>query len=257
MTAYFFIQNAGGENVETEYTEDYIQTIATVEDMPAVARGIVSDYCDKNGIDESDIFPSIWNDIISELYFTLFKPCHRLLKTDNALYNEYDRTKVFYVYEYIYKRLCNSHCQEITLKGFTDMTGIHRQNIYNWSNDNKYIYNNTGIELNNSDSSNGSNNSVNSINSGAELNTKSFDMHEKIMQDNEESLFALMKDRRYNPMKLLPKLNKVHGWNMSGVSAQATQQALSSNDIRAMLTQNTRGNEVKQIEIQDVVESDG
>lgn len=213
--------------MKTEYAADYIQTIASVEDMPAIARNIVSDYCDKNGVDESDIFPSIWNDIISELYFTLFKPCNKLLKIDNTQYNEYDRTKVYYIYEHIYKRLTNSHCQEVTLKGFCDMVGIPRQSIYNWSNDNKYIYDN-GVELlNNSNSVN----SGNSSNSSVELSASRFDMHEKIMQDNEESLFALMKDRRYNPMKILPKLNKVHGWNMSGVSAQATQQALTTAEL--------------------------
>ena len=44
------------------------------------------------------------------------------------------------------------------------------------------------------------------------------------MEDNEQSLFALMKDRRNNPMKLLPKLNKVHGWNMPGIGARNEQK---------------------------------
>lgn len=199
------------------------QTITAVDDMPAVARDIVKTYCEENEVDEKDIFPSVWNDIISELCITLFKPCNRLLKINNALCNEYDRVKVYYVYEYIYKRLCNSHCQEITLKGFCDMTGIHKQSIYNWANDNKYIYNNGNVELNNNSSS--------SIDISERLSNTAFDLHEKIMSDNEESLFALMKDRRYNPMKLLPKLNKVHGWNMAGVSAQATRQALTDAEL--------------------------
>lgn len=84
------------------------------------------------------------------------------------------------------------------------MTGIHKQSIYNWADDNKYIYNNNGIQLND----------------GGDLSAVNFDLHEKIMSDNEESLFSLMKDRRYNPMKLLPKLNKVHGWNMPGTGRQ-------------------------------------
>lgn len=215
--------------MKPEYTDEYIQTIAAVEDMPAVARDIVKSYCEENEIKEKDIFPSIWNDIISELYFKLFQPCNKLLKLNNAQYNEYDRVKVYYVYEHIYKRLCNSHCQEITLKGFTDMTGIHRQCIYNWSNDNKYIYDGGNVELNNNGLSD-------------KLSTPTFDIHEKIMKDNEESLFALMKDRRYNPMKLLPKLNKVHGWNMPGIGQKQTERALTdaelprlgSNSIKAL-----------------------
>ncbi len=186
--------------MQTEYTQEYIQTIASVEDMVPVAKSIVEDYCINNGINEADIFPSIWNDIITELNVTLFKPCHKLLKKPNAQYNEYNIEAVEYIYNNIYKRLCNSHCQEISLKGFLDMSGIHRQTLYDWE---------SGV-----------------------LSTQRSDIHQKIMQDNEESLFALMKDRRNNPMKLLPKLNKVHGWNMPGIGAKnAEKPALSASEL--------------------------
>ena len=176
----------------TEYIQEYIQSIASVEDMPAVAKSIVEDYCFHNEIEEKDIYPSIWNDIITELYIKLFAPCHNILRLKGGIHNEYDISKVEYVYNNIYKRLCNSHCQEITLKGFLDMTGISKQSIYDW---------NSGV-----------------------LSSQRSDLHEKIMQDNEESLFSLMKDRRNNPMKYLPKLNKVHNWNMPGVSSRQTEK---------------------------------
>lgn len=218
VTAYFFIKKTGGgERVGTDQTNT--QSIASVEDMPAVARSIVTMYCEENDLDEKDIYPSIWNDIISELRVKLFHPCNKLLKLGNALYNEYDRAKVYYVYEYIYKRLCNSHCQEITLKGFCDMTGIHKQSIYNWANDNKYIYTGDSVDTNNSSGDC----YISSI--------TRFDLHEKIMDDNEESLFALMKDRRYNPMKLLPKLNKVHGWSMPGAGQRQEKRALTDAEL--------------------------
>lgn len=224
-----------------------IQTISCVEDMPAVARDIVTRYCDRQGIEENDIFPSIWNDIISELYFELFQRCNRLLKIDDSMHNEYDRNKVYYVYECIYKRLCNSHCQEITLKGFCDMTGIHKQTLYNWANDDKYIYNSSGDIVNTSNSSM----------CDSDISSSSrFDLHGKIMSDNEDSLFALMKDRRMNPMKILPKLNKVHGWNMSGVSAQATKQALTSDDVRALLSVSQGQKTIGQAKTQDIVVSE-
>lgn len=227
-----------------------IQTITSVEDMPAIARDIVTKYCDRNGIEENDIFPSIWNDIISELYFELFRPCHRLLKLENSQFNEYDRAKVYYIYECIYKRLSNSHCQEITLKGFCDMIGIPKQTLYNWANDNKYIYNSVGNVVSNNNSSSSS------VCDSELLSISRFDLHEKIMNDNEESLFALMKDRRMNPMKVLPKLNKVHGWNMAGVSAQATKQALTSDDVRALLSVSQGQKAIDQAETQDIVVSE-
>lgn len=167
-----------------ERTDEYIQTITSVEDMPAVARDIVSMYCQENKIDEKDIFPSVWNDIIDELYIKLFKPCNRVLKTDSNLYNEYDKDKVLYIYNNIYRRLCNNHCQEVSQKGFIDMIGIDKQTLYNWAS------------------------------------STSFDLQQKIQEDNEQSLFALMKDRRMNPMKVLPKLNRYHGWNMPGARGE-------------------------------------
>ena len=181
-----------------EQESEYTQFITCVEDMPAVASDIVSKYCDVNGVDESDIYPSIWNDIITELYIKLFRPCNRLLKTDSNMYNQYDIDKVLYIYNNIYKRLCNKHCQEISQKGFIDMSGIDKQTLYNWK----------------------------------APSSSSFDLQEKIMEDNEESLFSLMKDRRNNPMKILPKLNKVHGWSMPGARDRAdTKQALTAADL--------------------------
>ena len=186
---------------------EYIQTVSCVEDMPAVAAGIVSSYCEVHEIDEKDIYPSIWNDIIDELYIKLFKPCNRLLKTESNLYNQYDKDKVEYIYINIYKRLCNSHCQEVSQKGFLDMSGVGKQTLYDWES--------------------------------GKLSCQSSDLRQKIMEDNEQSLFALMKDRRNNPMKYLPKLNKVHGWNMPGVGSRQTERkSISAEEIRKLLPQN-------------------
>ncbi len=172
---------------------DFAQTIRTVEDMEPVARGIVHTYCEERGLDENDIPPNVWLDIITELYISLFKPCNKLLKTESNLYNAYDISKVEYVYLYIYKRLCDGHGQESSQKGFCDMIGMEKRTLYDWAE--------------------------------GRLSTQSSHLQEKIMADNEESLFALMKDRRINPMKILPKLNKVHGWNMPGTRSESTKQS--------------------------------
>lgn len=197
------------------------QTIRTVGDMRIVASDIVTDYCNRHNIDENDIYPSIWADIITELNIVLFTPCKKVLKKDNPLYNDYDISKVEYVYNNIYKRLCNSHCQEVTIKGFTDMVGIGKQTLYDWE-------------------------------SGA-LSSQRSDLHEKIMQDNEESLFNLMKDRRYNPMKILPKLNKVHHWNMPGVKVEKPAEALGADALIQL------GQQPRPLELSDnssVIDSD-
>lgn len=187
--------------------DDNIQIIDSVEMFPAIAKDIVTNYCIENHIEENDIFPSIWSDIIYEIYISLMKPNHKLLKLKGSCYNEYDKQAVEYVYLNVYKRLCDSHCQEVTLKGFCDMTGVEKQTLYNWKD-------------------------------GDNLNGVRFALHQKIMEDNEESLFNLMKDRRNNPMKLLPKLNKVHGWNMPGTRTQTEKNNnLSVEDLQKAMQQ--------------------
>lgn len=192
-----------------------VQTIRTVDDMRIVASDIVTNYCDRHNIDENDIFPSIWADIITELNISLFSPCNRVLKTDSNLNNEYDKRKVEYVYNNIYKRLCNSHCQEVTIKGFIDMSGIGKQTLYDWQ-----------------------------VNSG--LSSSGSDLVKKIAEDNEESLFNLMKDRRLNPMKVLPKLNRYHGWNMPGARAERTEREALGADALIQL-----GQQPKPLELSD------
>lgn len=152
-------------------------------------EAIVSIYCDNKGINEEDIYPSIWTDILMEIYEKIYLKDIELLHDIPNISNQYNYDKVLKAY-YIYKRLCNSHCQEVSLKGFITMCGIDKQSIYNWAS------------------------------SGA------FDLHEKIMEDNQESLEKLMFDRRNNPMKYLPKLNRYHGYNMSGVR-ENNQNALA------------------------------
>lgn len=207
-------------------SNNYIQTITSVEDFEPIARDIVTNYCIDNNINESDIYPTIWNDIITELYLSLFKPCKNLLKVksvNNKYYNQYDIEKVEYIY-IIYKRLCNGHCQEVSLKGFCDMSGVDKVTLHDWSS--------------------------------GRLSMQNSNLYQKISEDNEESLFALMKDRRNNPMKYLPKLNKVHNWNMPGVSRQKEERrTLSANELPKLnslncmeIANNSQENETKTTE---------
>ena len=164
----------------------------------SIVKDIITGYCAANDLEEHDIPPQIWNDIIDEIYINVFKDNTILLKDIPSPYNQYNQDKVLYIYNYIYKRICNNHCQEVTLKGFIDMTGIDKQTIYNWKSS----------------------------------NTR-FDLHEKIMDDNEQSLEAMLHDKRINPMKVLPSLNKKHGWNLPGVSREkASDTAISLSELQ-------------------------
>lgn len=164
-----------------------------IEDMTVYKnelQAIVSMYCDDNNIDESNIYPTVWNDILTEIYEQIYLKDIELLHDIPNQYNSYNYDKVLKAY-YIYKRLCNNHSQEISQKGFLTMTGIDKQTLYNWSS------------------------------------SGSFDLQQKMQEDNQESLEKLMFDRRNNPMKYLPKLNRYHGYNMSGVRENTQNKAIN------------------------------
>lgn len=152
-------------------------------------QAVVEMYCDDNNIDESNIYPTVWNDILTEIYEQIYLKDIELLHDIPNQYNSYNYDKVLKAY-YIYKRLCNNHSQEISQKGFLTMTGIDKQTLYNWSS------------------------------------SGSFDLQQKMQEDNQESLEKLMFDRRNNPMKYLPKLNRYHGYNMSGVRENKDSKAI-------------------------------
>lgn len=172
-------------------------------------EAIIAMYCSDHGIDESDIFPNVWVDVLTEIYEKVYLKHPELLRDIPTRYNEYSYDKVLKAY-YIYKRISNSHIQEVYLKGFLTMCGIDKQTIYNWSSSGR------------------------------------FDLYEKICEDNQESLERLMFDRRNNPMKYLPKLNRYHGYNMSGVRensqntlAKQTPEQIASQYKRDLLPDNS------------------
>ena len=171
--------------------KDFIQTFDTVEDMLPAVKDLIVNYCIDNDIDEKNIHPTLWNDILDEINIRIIKPNNRLLKTINNINNQYDKDKVYILYNYIYKKISNKYIQEISLQGFVTMSGIDKQTLYNWTE---------------KPSANG------------------IDLHEKIMQDNEQSLTSLMIGDKGIPTKYLAKLNRYHGWNMPGVTRETSKR---------------------------------
>ena len=63
-------------------------------------------------------------------------------------------------------------------------------------------------------------------NSGSDsiiLSRKRTDLAKRIMDDNEQSLESMLQDKRINPMKVLPSLNRHHMWNLPGVSREKVE----------------------------------
>ena len=87
--------------------KDFIQTFDTVEDMLPAVKDLIVNYCIDNEVDEKNIHPTLWNDILDEIKIHIVKPNNRLLKTDTNRYNQYDKDKVYILYNYIFSQSTN------------------------------------------------------------------------------------------------------------------------------------------------------
>lgn len=169
-----------------------IQTIDNLECLLPIAEDIIQNYCIDNEIeDKKSIPPPMWKDILDEICRKLFKANKMLLKLEGSYHNEYDKDKVLYLYDEVYTKLSNRYCQEISQKGFILFSGIDKQTIYNWKK-------------------------------GSVISSP-FDLHQKIMEDNEESLFDLSSIKGRNPLSYMAKLNAKHGWREEGRKENITE----------------------------------
>lgn len=174
----------------------------TLENLFTISKDIIKTYCLENDIeDEKEIHPATWCDILDEINSALLSDGSRLLKTETNKYNQYDIERVIYLYNKVYVKLCNIYIQEINQRDFLILSGIDKQSLYNWSGNNK-------------------------------LSATSFDFIEKINEDNEASVWNLMRGDKGNPNKYFGKLNRYHGWNGAGtISEKNTRQSLTAAEL--------------------------
>ena len=92
------------------------------------------------------------------------------------------------------------HNKECSIHGFVTMVGIGKDQLYRWQ-------------------------------SGEYLSGRHSDLLNIIRDDNEDSLFGLMQQIR-NPVGVLAKLNKNHGWNLPGAGrTNETKPVISASSL--------------------------
>lgn len=185
----------------------------TVDNLERLAEDILFDCCQETDTNLTEIPPSIWLYTLLEINEKLFRGNNSMLRTYPATGQAHDGDKVLKAYE-VYKKMCVKHKQQISMKGFCDMTGIEPQTIYNWNTESRYMTVGNGSGKSNV------------------LSQKLFDFAKTISRDNEQSLEALLLDKSINPVKPLAILNRNHLWNMPGVTREtAPKRALSADQL--------------------------
>ena len=166
----------------------------------------------EQNIDDFKTAPqSVWNGALKYVHRHLIKPNPGILrqrKTTTAggsfipsNYNAYDYDIVLQVLDY-YIYLCQIYSKEISIVGFSNLTGIDTDTINEWGNEN------------------------------IKLSSTSAVIYKKLVKMREESLSNKLADGKQNPVGVIAMLNRHYGW-ASPYTADANRQkvALSASDL--------------------------
>lgn len=142
---------------------------------------------------------------------------------NNSNCNSYNIDMVSSICDY-YIYLCMMYDKEVSINGFTFLTGISQDCIYAWGNN------------------------------ARELSTSSNEIYKKLNQYREESLSNKLVTGNKNPVGVIAVLNRQYGWASPYTSDSNKQRkSISAEEIRQLLPQNG----INQPIIEDKSQNDG
>ena len=178
----------------------------------------LSMFCEENGIEDmKKESQSVWNGALRYIRRHVFNNKDVLKSKDNInIYNN-NIPSTFNAYNYdtvnsicdIYIDLCFINDKEVSIIGFSNLTGIDNETINIWgNNDNK-------------------------------LSSLSFGIYKKLSQFREESLSNKLVTGNKNPVGVIAVLNRQYGWASPYTSDSNKQRkSISAEEIRQLLPQN-------------------
>lgn len=160
----------------------------------------IANYCIDHDLKEKDLYTidqSRWNSVLLYVYKHVFKPNK---KVDNKVYRYNEKSNIDYSNKDlldeicdIYINLCYEYSKEVSIMGFSKLTGIQKETIYEW--------------FNNGGSARGSS-----------------DIAKRLSEEREESLSDKLASGKGNPVGILGILNRHYGWNMGQPRGQESRQ---------------------------------
>ena len=161
----------------------------------------ISQYCIDHNLDKKDLYTmdqSRWNSVLMYIYQYAFKP----VDTDKRQYNEnsninYSDVDLLRSVCNIYINLCYEYSKEISILGFSKLTGINPDTIYTWGKEDG-------------------------------LSRGTSDIYKNLNREREESLSVRLVSGKGNPVGILGILNRHYGWNMGQPRGQEQRQTVPS-----------------------------
>lgn len=192
-----------------EKVQEQEQTIEVFENDIEV---YLSEFCETQGIEDmKKESQAVWNSCLRYIYKHVFKNTNTLKQSNNIYninnnipsnYNSYDYDMVLKVLDIYIFDMCMRYDKEVSIIGFSTMTGIDEGVIYDWGN------------------------------GSTKLSTASIQIYKKLNQFREESLSNKLVTGKQNPVGVLGVLNRHYQWNMPGVSReQAGKRALTASEL--------------------------
>ena len=169
-------------------------------------------FCEENDIpDMKKESQAVWNSCLRYIYKHVFKG-KDLLKSkvlhnniNNTIpsnYNSYDYNILNHVLDLYIYNMCMKYDKEVSIIGFSTLTGVSDVIIHEWGNNGK-------------------------------PSSLSFNIYKKLNQFREESLSNKLATANKNPVGVLAILNRHYQWNLPGVSKETTNKNnLSLEDLR-------------------------
>lgn len=177
------------------------QAMGTTEEKTEVYNNAIeeaiSQYCIDHNLEHKDLYTmdqSRWNSVLMYIYQYAFKP----VNADKRQYNEnsninYSDIDLLKSVCNIYINLCYEYSKEISILGFSKLTGINPDTIYTWGKEDG-------------------------------LSRGTSDIYKNLNREREESLSVRLVSGKGNPVGILGILNRHYGWNMGQPRGQDSRQ---------------------------------
>ena len=185
----------------------------------------IQDYCDRHGVDDMSVAKqSQWNAALLHVFKHVFKNPNSKSLYKSCL--DYKNGNLLNSICDIYINLCYCYNKEVSMMGYSKLTGIDSDTVVNWGNGTyrAFIYYDKD------------NNIINDIETfrinhkneyyRQEANTTHLEIFKKLVKENEESLSNKLISGDGPTVGLLGALNRRHGWNMG--QPRETAKAIST-----------------------------
>ena len=182
--------------VDATKQENTTQEIDDIEIYDNEIKLQLDNFCDDFQIEDmSKESQNKWNAALLYIYKYVFKDTNKL-KDKSNISNRYDIDIVNSVCD-IYVNYCYLYDKEISIMGFSKLTGIDTDTINSWGNNEYMISSNASV------------------------------IHKKLTKEREESLSNILISGKRNPVGILGALNRHYQWNMPGVNNKDNAKALN------------------------------